>query len=63
LVIEEVQAVVHEADPPDGLSDFPHADIPTGEDRAEISSATAEAQPAALRDGDGAVMERILEIG
>ena len=37
------------------------ADVLTGEDGAEIDLARAEADAAAARDGDGAVVERVLE--
>jgi hypothetical protein len=61
-VIEEAQVEVHEADEPDAVSDFPDTDALTGEGGTEIDFARAEAQAAALRDRDGAIVEGIVEL-
>lgn len=52
---------MHEADQPDVIGDFPDSDILTGEDGAEVDLASAEARSAALRDGDSAVVQRVLQ--
>jgi len=52
---------VHEADEPDVLFDLFDADGLTGEDLAEIDLAHFEADAAARCDGDGPIVERIIE--
>jgi len=52
---------VHEADQPDVISDFPNADGLAGKDLAEIDLASTEAQPPALRDDDGAIVEGVVK--
>ena len=61
LIVEEAEVVVHEANQPDVLGDFAHADVLAGEDRAEVDFATAEAQPPALGDGDGLIVQRVFQ--
>ena len=63
LVIEEAQVVVHEAHQPDLLGDLLDADVLSGEHLTEIDLATPDADAAAGRDGDGAIVEGILQLG
>ena len=51
--------MVHETDEPDALGHFPDANVLTGDDLTAIDFATADAQSAALRDGDSTVVEWI----
>ena len=60
-MIEEPQVVIHKADQPDFIANFLDPDILTGEDGAEIDLAAAEADAAAVGDGDGSVVEWVLE--
>ena len=55
-MIEEAEVVVHEADEPDVVGHFAHADGLTGECLAEVDLARAEAQAAAARDADGTIV-------
>jgi hypothetical protein len=59
-VIEEAQVVFHEANEPYFIAHLLDADVLTGEHGAEIDLAPADADAAALGDGDGAVVERVL---
>jgi hypothetical protein len=52
---------VHEADEPNALFDLFDADGLAGEDQAEIDFAVIEANPAAGCDGDGLVVEWVLQ--
>src|SRR5947199_8088855 len=52
LIVEEAQVVVHEADEPDVVSDFSHADVLSRKDLTEVDLAPSEAQAAALGHGD-----------
>ena len=54
---------MHEADEPDALFDLFDADGLTGEDLAEIDLAHFEADAAARCDGDGFIVEGIVERG
>ena len=38
------------------------ADVLTGEDRTQVDLARAEAHAPAMGDGDGAVVERVIEL-
>ena len=60
-MVEEPQVVVHQAHQPDFIADLLDADVPAGEDRAQVDLAPAEADAAALSDGEGAVVERVVE--
>src|SRR5258705_7781463 len=62
LIVEEAQVVVHEADEPDVVSDFSHANVLSREDLTEVDFAPSEAQAAALGHGDGHVMERVMQL-
>jgi hypothetical protein len=62
-VIEEAQIVVHEGHQPDFLGDLPNAYILPGERATEVDLATSEADATAARDGDGAIVEGIFELG
>ena len=53
---------MHEADQPDVIGDLAHADVLAGEHHAEIDFAPAEAQPAALGDGDGVIVQRVFQL-
>ena len=52
---------MHEADQPDVIGNLPDSNVVTGEDGAEIDLASAKAQPPALCDGDGLIMQRVLQ--
>ena len=56
-MIEEPQVVVHKADEPGSIADFPDPDVLTGEDDTDIDLAAAEANAAARGDSDGSVKE------
>ena len=60
-MVEIAQVVVHKADQPDVVADLLDADVLPGEDAAEIDLLPVEADAAAARDGDGFVVERIVE--
>jgi len=53
---------VHEADEPDVIVGLLDADGLAGEDGTEIDLSPFEANPAAGRDDDSLVVERILEL-
>ena len=61
-MIEETQVVVHKADEPDLVSDLPDADVLTGEDGAEVDLEAVHADATAARNGDGAIVERVVQI-
>ena len=61
-MIEVPQIVVHEADAPDSVLHLFNADVLTGKDGAEIDLLPVVANPPAACDGDGLVMERIIEV-
>ena len=61
VVVEEPQVVIHKAQHPDSIADFYGPDVLTGEHRAQIDLAASEADAAALSDGDGAVVEGIVQ--
>ena len=44
LIVEEAEVVVHEADEPDVVSDFPHADVLSRKDLTEVDLGSSEAQ-------------------
>lgn len=61
-MIKEAQVVVHEGHHPDLLADFRDADVLTGEYGAEIDLTPTDADPAALSDRDGAVVEGVFQV-
>jgi len=61
-VIEEAQIVVHEGHQPDLLCDFFDAHCLTGKCMTEIDLAPAQADAAAARDSDRAIVEGITEL-
>ena len=61
-MVEEAQIIVHKADQPDLIRDLLDADFLASEDGAEVDFLPPEADPAALGDGDGPVVERVLEV-
>jgi len=61
-MVEEAQIILHEADKPDLVVDLLDADFLTGEDRAEVYLLPSEADAAAVCDGDGLVVEGVLEV-
>ena len=61
-MIEEAQVVIHKGNEPDFIAYLLDADVLTGEHGAEIDLAPADADAAALGDGDGAVVEGILKL-
>jgi hypothetical protein len=52
---------VHEADEPDVVSDFAHADVLSCKDLTQVDLSPSEAQTTALRDDDGEIVEGIFE--
>jgi hypothetical protein len=52
---------VHEADEPDVVGDFSHADVLSRKDPTEIDFAASEAQTAALHHGNGHVVEGVMQ--
>jgi hypothetical protein len=61
-VIEESQVVLHEGDQPDAVTDLLDADVLPSEDLAQVDFALAKANAAAMGDGDGPVVKRVLEL-
>jgi hypothetical protein len=61
-VIKKPQVVVHKTDQPDFLCNFSDADILSGEDLTEIYLTPPDADAPALRDGDGAIMQRVFQL-
>jgi hypothetical protein len=61
LQIDIAKIVVHEADEPNVLADLLEADALTGEDGAEIDLLAIEADAPAPGDGDGPVVEWVIE--
>ena len=53
---------MHEGDEPNALADLRHADVLPGEDVAQIHLPSLEANPAALGDGEGPIVERVREL-
>ena len=61
-MIKISQVVLHEADQPDSVAHLLDADVLPREDAAEIDLSPIEADPPAVRDSDGFVVERIVEL-
>jgi len=61
-MVEEPQVVMHEADEPDAVADLFDADGLTGERLAETDLFAIDAESAAAGDGDGLVVEGIVEV-
>ena len=61
-MIEEAEIVVHEAHLPDSIRDLPDSHILACKDLTEIDLAFAQADAAAVGDGDSAVVEGIGEL-
>ena len=61
-MVEEPQVVIHKAYQPDSIADFFDPDVLTGKHRAQIDLAAPEADAAALGDGDGAVVEGVVQL-
>ena len=61
-MIEESQVVVHKADEPDSIAEFLNPDVLSGEHCAEIDLKVPETNAAALGDGDGSVVERVVQL-
>ena len=61
-MIEEPQVVIHKAQESDSFADFLHSDFLPGEGSAEIDLSSPEADPATLGDGDGSVVERVVQL-
>ena len=62
LVVEISQIVVHEGDEPNVLVGLFDSDRLAGEDGTEVDLPALEADAAAGGDGDGLVVERIIEL-
>ena len=60
-MIEEPQIVIHKADEPDSIADLLDAHVLASEDGAEIDLSASETDTAALGDGNGLVVERIVQ--
>jgi hypothetical protein len=61
LVIEEPQVVIHKTEQPDFIAGLLDADIFASEDGTEIDLSASETDAAAVGDGDGSVVERIVQ--
>lgn len=61
-MIEESQVVVHEGDEPNSIAHLLDADVLAGEHLTQVDFALAEADTAAMGDGDRAVMKRVLKL-
>src|ERR1039458_1917180 len=61
LLIEEAQVVFHKADQPDSVADLFDADVLASEHGAEVDLLLPDADPAAVGDRDGAIVEVILK--
>ena len=61
-MIEVPEVIVHEADEPDVLAHLLDADALAREDGTEIDFASIEADAPARGDGDGFVVERVIEL-
>jgi hypothetical protein len=57
-VIEKSQVVVHEGDEPDFIGRGLDAYVLSSEDLTEVDLALAQANTAAMSDGDGSVVKR-----
>jgi hypothetical protein len=62
LMIKKPQVVVHKAHQPDLLRDLHNADVLSGEHLAEIDLTPPDADATTGCDGDGAIVERVLQI-
>ena len=63
FVVEEAELVVHEADQPDAVGALFHSDALSSEALADIDLVLSDADAPAGGEGDGSVMERIVEFG
>jgi hypothetical protein len=61
-VIEESKVVLHEGDEPNPVAHLLDADVLPGEHLTQVDFALAEADTAAMGDGDRAVVKRVLEL-
>ena len=61
-MIEVSEVVLHERDEPDFVVDLLDADVLTGKDGAEVDLEPVEADTSAAGDGDGSVVERVVEL-
>jgi hypothetical protein len=61
-MVKDPQVVAHEAYEPDVLADFANADSLTGEHPTQIDLAPTDADAAAARDHQRAIVEGILQI-
>jgi hypothetical protein len=61
-MVEESYVVTHEADQPDLVGDFLDTDALTGESLAQVDLLRPKTNAAAARDGEGAIMEGVLEL-
>lgn len=59
LVVEGAEIVVHEGDEPEMVVDLLHAHVLAGKDLAQIDLPALVADPPAVRDGAGPVVERV----
>src|SRR6516165_10359456 len=62
LVLEVAQVVLHEGDEPDPLAHLADAHVLPRKDVAQIDLPALETNPAAMRDGDGVVVEGVGEL-
>ena len=61
-MIEEAQVVLHKGDEPDFIAHLLDTDILAGEEGAEMDLSAPEADAAALSDGNGSVVERVVKL-
>jgi hypothetical protein len=61
-LIEEAQVVLHKAHQPHPVADLLDADVLAGKDGAEVDLALADADAAAMGDGNGAIVEGVLQV-
>ena len=61
FVVEEAEIVVHEADEPNTFVDLCEADLLTCQHAGDVDLLAVHADAAAGGDGDGSVVERIVE--
>jgi len=63
LVVDVAKIIVHKADEPNLVTNLLDSDALAGEDGTEIDLAPVEADAPACGDGDGPVVERVIDVG
>jgi hypothetical protein len=62
LQVEVPQIIIHKTDQPDAVLYFLDADSLPGKDGAEIDFFLAQTDAAAMRNDDGSVVERVVDV-